>query len=154
MRKRADKRVVTIALLLVNFILLTSMQPVFFGVQTYFGISPLLILLPISFVCIVLIYLHLYQNWTLLLLWFKKSLDKKKQRDKIKRMAVLIAFILILGYDISSAWYYALTAGIAASPIETIRLWSWVAAGLLAVHVWQRWKLTFSYFKREHGRPE
>jgi hypothetical protein len=147
MRKKATKRVITIAMFLVTFILLAGMQPVFFGAQTYFGINPLLILLPISFLCIVLICLHLYQNWQLLLFWFKKSPDKKKQRDKIQRMAVLIAFIIILGYDISSAWYYALTVGIAESPIENIRLWSWVATVLLAVHVWQRWKLTFSYFK-------
>lgn len=148
-RKRTVKRAVTIALFLVTFILLASMQPVFFGAQTYFGINALLILLPLSFVCIVLICLHLYQNWPLLLFWFKKSSDKKKQRDKIQRMAVLIAFILILGYDILSAWYYALTVGIAGAPIGTIRLWSWVATGLLAIHVWQRWKLTFSYFKKK-----
>jgi len=139
MRKRAAKRIVTIALFVVTFVLLASMQPVFFGVKTYFGINPLLILLPISFCCIVLICLHLYQNWSLLVSWFKKSPDKKKQRDKMQRMAILIAFMLILGYDISSAWYYALKVGITGAPIETIRLWSWVATGLLAVHVWQRW---------------
>ncbi len=147
MRKRAAKRIVTIALFLVTFILLASMQPVFFGVQTYFGINPLIILLPISFVCIVLICLHLYQNWPLLLFWFKRNPDKKKQRDRIQRMAVLIAFVLVLGYDISSAWYYALSVGIDGAPMGTIRLWSWVATGLLAIHVWQRWRLTFFYFK-------
>lgn len=147
MRRRAAKRAVTIALLVVTFVLLASMQPVFFGVQSYFGINPLLILLPMSFVCIVLMCLHLYQNWQLFLTWFRKSSDKAKQRDKIQRMAVLIAFMVILAYDISTAWYYALTVGIAGAPVGMIRAWSWVATALLAVHIWQRWRLTFSYFK-------
>ncbi len=147
MRKRAAKRAITIALFVAIFVLLAAMEPVFFGVRSYFGTNPLLILLPLSFICIVLMCLHLYQNWPLFLAWFKKSPDKKKQRDKIQRMAVLIAFILVLSYDISSAWYYALTVGIAGSPIGTIRLWSWVSTALLAIHVWQRWRLTFSYFK-------
>lgn len=149
MRKGAAKKKVTIALFVVTFVLLGGMQPVFFGTETYFGLNPLLVLLPISFACIVLICLHLYQNWPLLRAWFKKGSDRNKQRDRIQRMAVLIAFSLILGYDICTAWYYALTVGIAAAPIGTIRLWSWVAAGLLVIHIWQRRKLTFSYFRRE-----
>jgi hypothetical protein len=155
MRKWAARRIVTVALFLITFTLLASMQPVFFGVQTYFGINPLIILLPISFICIILMCLHLYQNWPIMLSWFKKSPDKNKQKDKIQRMVILIAFILILGYDISSAWYYALKVGIAGAPIETIRLWSWVATLLLIIHVWQRWKLTFSYFRwRSKKKPE
>jgi len=41
MRKWAARRIVTVALFLITFTLLASMQPVFFGVQTYFGINPL-----------------------------------------------------------------------------------------------------------------
>jgi hypothetical protein len=148
MRKRPAKRAVTIALFVVTFILLASMQPVFFGLQSYFGVNPLLILLSISFVCIVLMCLHVYQNWPLFLAWFKRSPDKSKQREKILRMAVLMAFVVVLAYDISTAWYYALSVGIAGAPIGMIRAWSWVATALLAVHIWQRWRLTFSYFKR------
>ena len=155
MRKRAAKRAVTIALLLVTLVLLASMQPVFFGAQTYFGINPLIILLPLSFVCVALICLHLYQNWPHLLFWFKRDHDKKKQRDKIQRMLVLVAFMLVLGYDISSAWYYVLSVDIAGAPMGTIRLWSWVATGLLAIHIWQRWRLTLFYFKwGERKSPE
>lgn len=148
MRRRAAKRAVTIALFVVTFVLLSSLQPVFFGVQSYFGINPLLILLPISFVCIVLMCLHLYQNWQPLLAWFRRNPDRAKQREKIQRMAVLIAFMVVLAYSISTAWYYALTVGIAGAPVGMIRSWSWVATALLAVHIWQRWRLTFSYFKR------
>jgi len=147
MRKRAAKRAITIALLVAIFVLLAAMEPVFFGVQSYFGTNPLLILLPLSFICIVLMCLHLYQNWPLFLAWFRKSSDKKKQRDKAQRMAVLIAFVLILAYSIAIAWYYALTVGIEGAPIRTIQFWHYLATALLIVHVWQRWRLTFSYFK-------
>jgi membrane protease YdiL (CAAX protease family) len=153
MRKRGAKRIVTILLVIFNVVLFAIMQPAFFGVRTYFGLDPRLIVMPVSFVTIIIIVLHLYQNWPLLLSWFKKSLDKKKQREKIWRMAVLIAFICILGYDIISAWYQALTGGgMAEVPVESIRVWSWVATALLAIHVWQRWRLTFSYFKRSPDR--
>ena len=37
--------------------------------------------------------------------------------------------------------------GIAGAPMGTVRLWSWVATGLLTIHIWQRWRLTFFYFK-------
>lgn len=138
---------VTIALCIACFVIIAGMQPVFFGVRTYFGIDPRLILLPISSLCIVLICLHLCQNWLLLLAWFKRSPGKKKQREKIQRMAVLIAFMLVLSYDISSAWYAAVTGEVNEVTIKSIRVWNWVATGLLAIHVWQRWSLTFSYLK-------
>lgn len=62
-------------------------------------------------------------------------------------MAVLIAFMLVLSYDISSAWYAAVTGEVNEVTIKSIRVWNWVATGLLAIHVWQRWSLTFSYLK-------
>jgi membrane protein YdbS with pleckstrin-like domain len=149
-RKKAAKRIVTIALLLLTSIFLAILQPVFFGVKTYFGIDPRLILLPLSFVCIVMICCHLYQNWPLMLAWFKKSPDRKKRRDKLWRMVVLIVFMLVLAYDLAFAWYEALTSEKKEilEILDYMKIWSWVATGLLAVHVWQRWKLTFSYFKR------
>ena len=80
--------------------------------------------------------------------WFKKSTDKKKKRDQLQRIPILVAFVVVMTYDIAFAWYYAVGYGFDAMPMESIRFWSWVATGLLAVHVWQRWRLTFSYFRK------
>ena len=152
MRTRIWKRRVTVALVIATVIMLGGMQPMFFGVKTFFGVNVLAFLLPMSAVFIVIACLHLYQTWPLTLLWFKKSLDSKKRWDKRKRMAVLISFIVVLSYDIANAWYYAVNFGIDGMPMESIRVWSWVATGLLVVHVWQRWRLTVSYFKRDPRR--
>ena len=148
MRTRAWKRAVTIALIVITIVVVGGIQPMFFGVRTYFGVNLLAIMLPLSFVFMVIAGLHLYQTWPLLRLWFKKSGNPKKRRDKRKRMVVLISFVVIIGCDIASAWYYALRYGLDGMPMAQIRLWSWVATGFLVVHVWQRWRLTVSYFKR------
>lgn len=153
MRKRSAKRAVTIALVVVTIAQLGGIQPMFFSVQTVAGINILAFLLPLSFVFMVLAGLHLYQTWPLARAWLKRSQDKAKQRDKVQRMVVLISFVLILGSDIAFAWYYALKDGIAGMPMESIRIWSWVATGLLMVHVWQRWRLTLSYFKPHRRSP-
>jgi hypothetical protein len=146
-RKRPAKRVVTIALVVVTLVQLSGLQLLFLGVHTFAGINALAFLLPLSSVFMVLVGLHLYQTWPLARAWLKKSKDKAKQRDKAQRMLVLLAFVLILGSDMVVAWYYAVKYGIAGMPMESIRLWSWVATGFLVVHVWQRWRLTLSYFR-------
>lgn len=148
MRTRAWKRVVTTTMLVVAIVMIGGLQPMFFGVRRYFGLNPLVFLLPTSAVFIILMSLHLYQTWPLMRRWFKKSTDKKRKRDKLQRIPVVLAFVVIMSYDIASAWYYAVKDGIDAMPMESIRLWSWVATGFLAVHVWQRWRLTFSYFRK------
>jgi len=132
----------------VAVIMIGGLQPMFFGEREYFGENPLTFLLPTSAVFIVLMSFHLYQTWPLVRLWFKKSKNKEKRRDQLQRIPVVVAFVVIMSYDISSAWYYAVKYGIEAMPMESIRLWSWIATGLLAVHVWQRWRLTFSYFRK------
>ena len=156
MRKSRAKRIVTIVMLITCAIQFAVEQPACFGVYSYFGLSAIMFILPISFICIVFIVLHIYQQWPLMLAWFKKSPDKKKQRDKTWRMVVLIVFMLVLAYDLAFAWYEMLTNVGGGPPpleiIETVRIWSWVAWGLLAIHVWQRWRLTFSYFKRSPSK--
>ncbi len=151
LRKRPAKRLVTVTLFLVTVVLLGGLQPLLFGVQTFFGVNALAILLPLSFVFMVIAGFHIYQTWPRLRFWFKKSPDTSKQRDKIKRMVVLISFVVVLTYDIVLGWYYALSYGVAEMPVESLRPWSWLATGLLAIHVAQRWRLTFSYFK---ARPQ
>lgn len=148
MRTSSWKRVVTVTMFVVAVVMIGALQPMFFGVRTYFGLNPLTFLLPTSAVFIILMSLHLYQTWPLVRVWFKKSTDNEKKRDRLQRIAVLVAFVVVMSYDIASAWYYALNYGIYGMPMESIRLWSWVATGLLAVHVWQRWRLTFSYFRK------
>ena len=46
MRKSGAKRVVTIIMLILTIIQLANMQSIFFGVRTYFGFNPGLIILP------------------------------------------------------------------------------------------------------------
>jgi hypothetical protein len=156
MRKSGAKRVVTIIMLITTVIQFAVEQPACFGVYSYFGLSPIMFILPLSFICIVFIVLHIYQQWPLMLAWFKRSPDRKKQRDKVWRMVVLIVFMLVLAYDLAFAWYEMLTnVGGGPPPLEiikTARIWSWVAWGLLAIHVWQRWRLTFSYFRRKPSK--
>ena len=138
----------TVAMFIVALVMIGGLQPMFFGVRKYFGLNPLIFLLPTSAVFLILTSLHLYQTWPLVRFWFKKGLDREKKRDQLQRIPVLLAFVVIMGYDIASAWYYAVNHGIEGMPMGSIRLWSWVATGLLAVHVWQRWRLTFSYFRK------
>jgi hypothetical protein len=150
MRKGEAKRIVTILMVIFTIIDLAVIEPAFFGVRSYFGLIPPVFIMPVSFIAIVLYVLHVYQNWPLMLAWFKKSPDKKKQRDKTWRAIILIIFILVLVYDLAFAWYEMLTSQgkEILSVLDTMRIWSWVAYGFLAIHVWQRWRLTFSYFRR------
>ncbi|MFC1654270.1 hypothetical protein ACFL2F_00580 [Myxococcota bacterium] len=154
LRKRPAKRIVTVALLLVTVAELGGLQLLLFGVRTFFGINALAFLLPLSFVFMVITGFHLYQTWPRLRFWFKKNPDKSQQRDKIQRMVVLILFVVVLSYDIGLGWYYALSYGVFEMPVESLRTWSWIATGLLAIHVAQRWRLTFSYFKARRQRNE
>ena len=153
MRKSKAKRVVTIILLIASILQFANVQPAFFGVYSYFGFIPIVFILPVSFITIVFIILHVYQNWPLVLAWFKKSPDKKKQRDKMWRAVVLIVFMLVMSCSIAFGWYESLTSkGKDMLPLETMRIWFWVSYGLLAIHVLQRWRLTFSYFRRSPSK--
>jgi hypothetical protein len=95
--------------------------------------------------------LHVYQHWTLMLAWFKKSPNKKKQRDKTQRAVVLMTFMLACVLALAFGCYETLKALGEGKPppLESMRIFCWVAFGFLAIHVWQRWKLTFSYFQRK-----
>ena len=148
MRKSGAKRFVTNMVLILSIIQFINIQPAFLGVPTYFGLIPIVFILPVSFISMVFYVLHVYQNWPLMLAWFKRSPDKKKQRDKTWRAVVLIVFMLVVVYSIASSWYAALTNLGGVPPLETMRIWCWVGFGLMAIHVWQRWRLTFSYFRR------
>ena len=151
MRKSRAKRIVIIIMLIVTVIQIALIQPAFFGVHRYFGLIPIVFVLPMSFICIVFYVLHLYQQWPLMLAWFKKSPDKKKQRDKTWRAVVLITFILALVCTMSFGWYESLKSLGEGQPppLESMRIFMWVAFAFLAIHVWQRWRLTFSYFRRK-----
>ena len=153
MRKSGAKRVVTIIMLITSIIQFANIQPIFFGVHSYFGFNPAVFLMPISSICIVFYILHLYQQWPLMLAWFKKSPDKTKQRDKTWRAVVLIALMLAVVCALAFGWSEGLQAlgeG-RPPPLETMRISSWAGFGFLAIHVWQRWRLTFSYFQRKPG---
>jgi len=153
MRKSGAKRIVTIMMLILTIMGFAVEQPVLFGVHLYFGLTPIVFIMPISFIAIVFIILHLYQQWPLMLAWFKKSPDKKKQRDKTWRAVVLMTLILTFVCALAFGWYEALTSlGGEPPPLETMRIFSWVAYGFLAIHVWQRWRLTFSYFRRSPSK--
>ena len=154
MRKSGAKRVVTIIMLIVTVIQLANIQPVFFGVRTYFGLNPVVFILPMSFICIVFYVLHLYQQWPLMLAWFKKSPDKKKQRGKIWRAVVLMIFVLALVCTLATSWFEAIKSLREGQPppLERMRIFMWVAFVFLAIHVWQRWRLTFSYFRRSPSK--
>ena len=154
LRKKPARRLVTVALFIVTVVLLGGLQPLLFGVRTFFGINALAILLPLSGVFMVITGFHVYQTWSRLRSWFRKNPDRAKQKDKIKRMVVLVSFVVTLSYSIISGWYYALSYGVAEMPVELLRPWSWLATGLLAIHVAQRWRLTFSYFKPRRKRDE
>ena len=151
MRKSGAKRIVTIIMLIVTIIDFAVIQPAFFGVHTYFGFPPPVFIMPISFIGIVFYTLHLYQQWPLMLAWFKKSPDKKKQRDKTWRAVVLMTFILALVCTLAFGWFEALKSLREGQPppLESMRIFMWIAFVFLAVHVWQRWRLTFSYFRRK-----
>ena len=154
MRKSGAKRIVIIIMLIATIIQLANIQPALFGVLSYFGLIPIVFILPISFICIVFYVLHIYQNWPLMLAWFKKSPDKRKQRDKTQRAVVLMTFILALICSVSFGWYESLKSLREGQPppLESMRIFLWVAFGLLAIHVWQRWRLTFSYFQRKPSK--
>jgi hypothetical protein len=154
MRKSKAKRVVTIIMLITTVIQLFLIQPALFGVYSYFGLTPFVFILPMSFICIVFYVLHLYQQWPLMLAWFKKSPDKKKQRDKTWRAVVLIAFMLALVCTLSFGWYESMKSLGEGQPppVESMRIFMWVAFAFLAIHVWQRWRLTFSYFRRSPSK--
>jgi hypothetical protein len=153
MRRSGAKRVVIIIMLIFTVIQIIAIQPAYFGVLSYFGLSPLVFVLPLSFICIVFYVLHLYQQWPLMLAWFKKSPDEEKQRDKMWRMVVLIAFMLVLIWDLAFGWYDSLKSmGEGPPHLESMRIWSWGVTVLIAIHVWQRWRLTFSYFRRSAGK--
>ena len=155
MRKSGAKRIVTIIMLITTIIQFALIQPAYLGVLSYFGLIPSVFILPMSFICIVFYVLHLYQQWPLMLAWFKKSPDKKKQRDKTQRAVVLMTFMLALVCALAVGWYEALTnLGGGPPPFETMRIFSWVGYGFLAIHVWQRWRLTFSYFRRKSSVPK
>jgi protein-S-isoprenylcysteine O-methyltransferase Ste14 len=153
-RKSRAKRVVTIIMLITTGIQFAIVQPVFFGVYSYFGFHPPVFLLPMSFICIVFYVLHLYQQWPLMLAWFKKSPDKKKQRAKTWRAVVLMIFILALVCALAFSWSKVLNSLREGQPppLESMRIFMWIAFVFLAIHVWQRWRLTFSYFRRSPSK--
>ena len=149
MRKSRAKRIVTIIMLITTIIQFALIQPAFFGVHSYFGLIPIVFILPMSFICIIFYVLHLYQQWPLMLAWFKKSPDKKKQRDKTQRAVVLTALMLAVVCSLAFGWYEGLKALGEGQPppLESMRIFSWVAFLFVVIHVWQRWRLTFSYFR-------
>ena len=151
MRKSRSKRIVTIIMLITTIIQFALIQPTFFGVLSYFGLIPIVFILPMSSVCMVFYVLHLYQQWPLMPAWFKKSPDKRKQRAKIWRAAVLMAFILALVCTLAFGWFETLKSLREGHPppLETMRIFFWVAFVFLVIHVWQRWRITFSYFLRK-----
>jgi fumarate reductase subunit D len=151
MRKSGAKRVVTIMMVIFTILIIGIMQPLYFGVYPYFGLSPIIFIMPISFIGIVCIILHLYQQWPLMLAWFKKSPDRKKQRAKMWRAVVLIALILVLGYHIPSAWYEGLTRTKAdiLLVLRSMQFGTYLGTVFIIIHVWQRWRLAFSYFRRK-----
>jgi hypothetical protein len=153
-RKSRAKRIVTIIMLITTVIQFALVQPAYFGVFSYFGLTPIVFILPMSFICIVFYVLHLYQQWPLMLAWFKKSPDKKKQRDKTWRAVILMAFMLALVCTISLGWYESMKSLGEGKPppVESMRIFMWVAFAFLAIHVWQRWRLTFSYFRRSPSK--
>jgi len=154
MRTSRAKRVVTIMMVISYILVQAVMQPVYFGVRTYFGLYPAVIIMPISFISIVFTVLHVYQNWQLMLAWFKKSPDKKKQRDKTRRAVVLIALMLAVVCALTFGWSEGLKALGEGKPppLETMRIFSLVAFVFVVIHVWQRWRLTFSYFRRKPSK--
>lgn len=151
MRKSGARRIVTVIMLITTVIQLALMQPVFFGVYPYLGLNPAVFILPMSFICMVFYVLHLYQQWPLMLAWFKKSPDKKKQRDKTWRAAILMTLLLTVFCALAFGWFEAMKSLREGQPpsLESMRIFSWIAFGFLAVHIWQRWRLTFSYFRRK-----
>jgi hypothetical protein len=153
-RKSRAKRIVTIIMLITTVIQFFLMQPAFLGVTLYFGLIPAIFIMPMSFICIVFYVLHLYQQWPLMLAWFKKSSDKKKQRAKIWRAVVLMIFILALVCTLVFGWFEAIKSIREGQPppLESMRIFMWIAFVFLAIHVWQRWRLTFSYFRRSPGK--
>ena len=154
MRKSGAKRVVTIIMLITTIIQFALIQPVFFGVYSYFGFHPAVFIMPMSFICMVFYVLHLYQHWQLMLAWFKKSPDKKKQRAKTWRAVVLIAFVLVLGYGSSSGWHAALTHKGAEMllVLRSMQFSTYLSTIFIIIHVWQRWRLTYSYFRRKPSK--
>ena len=154
MRKSRTKRIVTIIMLITTIIQFAVIQPACFGVYSYFGLSPIVFILPMSFICIVFYVLHLYQNWQIMLAWFKKSPDKKKQRAKIWRAVILMIFILALVCALAFSWFEVIKSLREGQPppLESMRIFMWVAFVFLAIHVWQRWRLTFSYFRRKPSK--
>ena len=154
MRKSGAKRIVTIIMLISTIIQFALIQPAWFGVRTYFGLIPTVFIMPMSFICIVFYVLHVYQQWPLMLAWFKKSPDGKKQRDKTWRAVVLITFIFVIVCTLAFSWSEALKSLGEGQPppLETIRIFSWVAYGFLAIHIWQRWRLILSYFRRKPSK--
>ena len=62
MRKSGAKRVVTIMMVISYILVLAVLQPVYFGVGTYFGLIPAVFIMPMSFISIVFTVLHVYQN--------------------------------------------------------------------------------------------
>jgi hypothetical protein len=148
------KQVVTAIMLILTIIQFVNVQPALFGVRTYFGLIPIVFILPVFSICIVFYILHVYQNWPLMLAWFRRSPDRKKQRDKTWRAVVLITFMLVLLCSLSFGWYESLKSLREGypPPLESMRIFLWMAFGLLAIHVWQRWRLTFSYFRRKPRR--
>lgn len=137
-----SKQKITVGLAAACLLLITSLQPFFLGYNYYFGLDARIICMPLAFLVLPFLFIHIYQNCPLLVSLYRRSINKDR---KAKYYFGTTVAMMVIGFtDIVSGW----VSGVSGNEkyiIFPMWVWSWSFTILIIIHSYQRRKILFNY---------
>lgn len=134
------KRIIVVVLTVSVAALILSLQPFFLGYLDFN--TARLISLPIAFVVLCFLILHVLQNWRLLV-----ALFKNKKSYRVSRLTVTVLMMVIGAIDIASGWVSAVS-GEQRYILFPMWAWSWTFTILVVIHVYQHRDTFLSHWRK------
>lgn len=123
------KRITVVVLSVAVAALVASLQPFFLGCLDFNAAR--MMSLPIAFVVLCFLIMHILQNWRLLV-----ALFKSRKSYRVSRLAITTLMMVIGAIDIASGWISAVS-GEERYILLPMWVWSWTFTILVAIHIYQ-----------------